>query len=35
MTGHLLFEADFCNPAAGCEKSQIKKEPKIRKSAKA
>ena len=25
MTGHFLFEADFCNPAAGWEKGQIEK----------
>ncbi len=25
MTGHFLFETDFCNPAAGWEKGQIEK----------
>jgi hypothetical protein len=25
MTGHFLFEVDFCNPAAGWEKGQIEK----------
>ena len=25
MTGHFLFEADFCNPAAGWEKGQVEK----------
>ena len=25
MTGHFLFEADFCNPASGWEKGQIEK----------
>ena len=25
LTGHFLFEPDFCNPAAGWEKGQIEK----------
>jgi hypothetical protein len=25
MVSHFLFEAEFCNPASGCEKGQIEK----------